>query len=264
MHTALNNAVCLNTVSYKYVILMYIRIHLYLYHAVWTCLLVSVCRAHYWKCMLLWWYVCWCWLLSWISFLAVPLSSWLLRPIEFCLLLWPPTRICLMLMKVSVAQIKPKAWKSVKQIAICFLSHAAWQEKETDSERRSEGWKESRHRHRTSSIAFCGRAHVYFIQHVQPYIYYILAQPYTVCCLCRAALSMILTCSLRSRLPAACWLPPSVRTVSVWFGSARFWFWLALVWFTFRYVFNLANATKQDSFSWYRGCAISAHFTINW
>lgn len=39
--------------------------------------------------------------------------------------------------------------------------------------------------------------------------------------------------------------------------------WFGLVWFSFRYVFNLANATKQDSFIWYRGCAISAHFTIN-
>lgn len=147
-----------------------------------------------------------CMLVAFLNFVPCCASVFLVAPPHRVshLLLWPPTRICLMLMKVSVAQIKPKAWKSVKQIAICFLSHAAWQEKETDSERRREGWRETRHRHRTSSIAFCGRAHVYFIQHVQPYIYYILAQPYTVCCLCRAALSMILTCSLRSRLPAAC------------------------------------------------------------
>lgn len=155
----------------------------------------SVCYRIMVICMLV--------LVAFLNFVPCCASVFLVAPPHRVshLLLWPPTRICLMLMKVSVAQIKPKAWKSVKQIAICFLSHAAWQEKETDSERRREGRRETRHRHRTSSIAFCGRAHVYFIQ---PYIYYILAQPYTVCRLCRAALSMILTCSLRSRLPAAC------------------------------------------------------------
>lgn len=55
---------------------------------------------------------------------CVWVSSWS-RLLRLRRLPWPPTRICLMLMKVSVAQIKPKAWKSVKQIAICFLSHAA-------------------------------------------------------------------------------------------------------------------------------------------
>lgn len=73
-------------------------------------------------------------LVAFLNFVPCCASVFLVAPPHRVshLLLWPPTRICLMLMKVSVAQIKPKAWKSVKQIAICFLSHAAWQEKEME------------------------------------------------------------------------------------------------------------------------------------
>lgn len=176
----------------------------------------------------------------------MPLSSWLLRSIACSLLLlWPPTRICLMLMKVSVAQIKPKAWKSVKQIAICFLSHAAWQEMEmesqTDSERRREGWKETRHRHRTSSIAFCGRAHVYFIQHVQPYIC-ILYTRTTVYSMLSVPRCVVHDIDLLITVPfAGCLLTAAFGSDCfglVWFGSVLVLARFGLVYISIRFQFS--------------------------
>lgn len=216
MHMALNNAVCLNTVCYKYVILMYTCIHLYIYLGVWTCLFLSVCTAHYGKCMLLWWYVCW--LLPWISFLAV-----------LCLCLpgcsSAPLATHAYLFDVNESFRRANKAKSMEisktNCNLLFIARCMARDADGGTERQSERERDPPSSQDLTDCLLWACTRIFYTACTAVYILYTAVYGMLSVPRC-AALSMILTCSLRSRLPAACWLPPSIRTGSVRVGS--FWF----------------------------------------